>query len=606
MSPRKTTKKTAAKNATSNRARALIVGLTHVDPNQYDGWDGRSGCWGCDDDAANMRVLLEREGYAVTLLVDEKATRAAVWAGLKDAAAAAKPGDTFFFYYSGHGGRLPDQKKGRKGHDEMDGWDETLCLFDGQLRDDALNEIWVSFPKKSAIFIFSDSCHSGTNYRGLGRVNQPVDFVRDLNGDARMKASLLHISGCRDEEVSMGEENGGAFTTAVVAIWNKGRFGGTWDTFHDAVAAAVTTGQRPQGNLYGPDAEALSTRRPFAPLAASPVVSSSRSARRSAPQAMEDSEALALPTLESVALLATAAPRDGSAASPATSTLDELGKPGSKEFVRAVQENLCRHGVYDPGAIDGVPGPFTDWALGEFKIMAQTHDEPGVGPRTAAALLDADANKYFPLSASGSDLAARTIRLMNRNGHWICRHPDCVNIIYLEGVNPDGKINDDRPNVFNDLRLLITVENGKPVVKGIWEGTTEPGRHWTENPMDARGAARIAFGQYYAWSVGIHNDSHEALRQVLPVTVHRDLNKDYKRTGDQTFTGVFYINQHWGYDLPVSNLGNSLAGCLVGRTKNGHREFMNLIKADARAEASCGYKFTTAIMDGTLLEQSPV
>ncbi|NJP21759.1 MAG: hypothetical protein HC763_25245, partial [Hydrococcus sp. CRU_1_1] len=36
----------------------------------------------------------------------------------------------------------------------------------------------------------------------------------------------------------------------------------------------------------------------------------------------------------------------------------------------------------------------------------------------------------------------------------------------------------------------------------------------------------------------------------------------------------------WGYDLPVGNIGSSSAGCLVGRTRKGHREFMSLVKSD--------------------------
>jgi hypothetical protein len=272
---RRAAKKTSArKQAAAGRghARALVVGLTHVDPTIYqdDGgrpWDGRSGCWGCAEDVAAMRGLLEREGYQVTALLDEHATHAAVLAELTAAAASARKNDTFFFYYSGHGGRIKDQPEGAPGHDELDGWDETLCLYDGQLRDDDLNETWVRFPAGSAIFIFSDACHSGTNYRGLGRpAPRPVDFVRDLNGDPRMKASLLHISGCRDEEFSVGDEDGGVFTTVVARVWDKGRFQGTWDTFHDAVSAEIATGQRPQGNLYGPAADVLASRRPFAPL----------------------------------------------------------------------------------------------------------------------------------------------------------------------------------------------------------------------------------------------------------------------------------------------------------------------------------------------------
>jgi hypothetical protein len=86
--------------------------------------------------------------------------------------------------------------------------------------------------------------------------------------------------------------------------------------------------------------------------------------------------------------------------------------------------------------------------------------------------------------------------------------------------------------------------SGRPVFQS-WEGTTEPGTFWTMNPMNAGGAARIAFGQYKSWIVGTHMkgkaSAHEALVQVTEVTVHRDLNKDFKRTNDRTDTGLFGV-----------------------------------------------------------------
>nr|WP_208246961.1 hypothetical protein [Rhizobium sp. T1473]MCA0804542.1 hypothetical protein [Rhizobium sp. T1473] len=120
--------------------------------------------------------------------------------------------------------------------------------------------------------------------------------------------------------------------------------------------------------------------------------------------------------------------------------------------------------------------------------------------------------------------------------------------------------------------------------------------------MNPKGAARIAFNQYKAWVVGTHHpnsaSAHEALVQVEPITVCRDLNKDFKRTGDELDTGLFAINQHWGYDAPKDDLGRTSAGCLVGRTKDGHRKFMQLIKADPRYLANHSYRFLTAVMPG--------
>jgi len=276
----------AAPTSTSNRpATALLVGLTHVDPNAYEPdefgrpWDGRSGCWGCDDDVASMRTLLEREGYIVNTLVDGKATKSAVKSALSAAAKEASTGSTFLFYYSGHGGQLDDD-----GEDETDGLDETLCLFDGELRDDVLNQVWTTFPKGSAIYMIADCCRSGTNFRVLGRASQPVtvDFARDLLGDKDMKAALLHLSGCRDDQDSAGFQDGGLFTKTLVNIWSKGRYTGTWDTFHDAISAELPVNQRPQGNLYGPAAaaESLATLRPFQAIADAAVESQGKRGAR--------------------------------------------------------------------------------------------------------------------------------------------------------------------------------------------------------------------------------------------------------------------------------------------------------------------------------------
>jgi hypothetical protein len=80
-----------------------------------------------------------------------------------------------------------------------------------------------------------------------------------------------------------------------------------------------------------------------------------------------------------------------------------------------------------------------------------------------------------------------------------------------------------------------------------------------------------------------------------------DLNEDFERTGDATFVGLFGVNQHWGFDLPKADIRSASAGCLVGRTKKGHRDFMALLKADPRYEASHGYRFMTAVIPAAAL-----
>jgi lysozyme family protein len=163
-------------------------------------------------------------------------------------------------------------------------------------------------------------------------------------------------------------------------------------------------------------------------------------------------------------------------------------------------------------------------------------------------------------------------------------------------MNPDGTPNDNEENKWNDLRLLIRFEGGEPRIIGKWAATTEPGRYYIEHPLNPGGAARVEFGQYKAWQVGIHRGDHEALIQTGgPVTVCRDTNRDGFRTvGDIRQTGDFGINQHWGYDLP--EVDKASAGCLVGQSKLGHREFMALVKTDPRFQADRKFVFVSAIL----------
>ncbi|HAX87226.1 MAG TPA: hypothetical protein DCY91_13430 [Cyanobacteria bacterium UBA11370] len=85
------------------------------------------------------------------------------------------------------------------------------------------------------------------------------------------------------------------------------------------------------------------------------------------------------------------------------------------------------------------------------------------------------------------------------------------------------------------------------------------------------------------------------------IKVFRDKNQDYKRTGDFIYEGKdFYIDQHWGGNAPNYNdIELWSAGCLVGRTKAGHEEFMKIIKQDPRYIKNKRYSFSSIVIDGT-------
>lgn len=147
------------------------------------------------------------------------------------------------------------------------------------------------------------------------------------------------------------------------------------------------------------------------------------------------------------------------------------------------------------------------------------------------------------------------------------------NIIYIEGIDINGRLNDDSFNQFNDVRCIFD----RTKCLDCWQSTCEPGAWYTDRPMNPNGAFRIAFGYHKdAWEIGVHGNSepHEALIQIAPIEGYRDYNRDGLRTGDYIDKGLFGINQHWGYDMPPDDIGLASAGCLVGRSRYGHKEFM--------------------------------
>lgn len=271
------------------------------------------------------------------------------------------------------------------------------------------------------------------------------------------------------------------------------------------------------------------------------------------------------------------------------------------ELAKAIQWRLTELGYLDPPA-DGKFGPVSSWALSEFCDLNGATLSGGFTKTVAQRLISPTVQ--LPQIVEGGNWFDKVIRYMQLKRYFICRHPDCKNIIYLEGVNTDGSLNDDAPNRFNDLRVVFSIDKSgrADFAASLWDGTTEPGRYWTLMPMNRKGAARVAFNQYKAWAVGVHHagspQAHEALVQVEPISVYRDLNKDFKRPGDELDTGLFGINQHWGYDASSDDLGRTSAGCLVGRTREGHRKFMEIAKSDPRYGVNRGYRFITAVMPG--------
>jgi hypothetical protein len=286
---------------------------------------------------------------------------------------------------------------------------------------------------------------------------------------------------------------------------------------------------------------------------------------------------------------------------------------GDSELTSDIQKTLIWVGLLEstPSGADGKLGPITSAALENFQRLTNCPNIGTFDNVTAKALIETSPDKLpKPAIRAGTDLAGRVIKYMIDSGYTISRNPNTFNIIYLEGVDLDGHENDDEPNVFNDLRMVIQIDAmGVPKIMGKWEATTEPGTFYTENRMDSKklGAARIKFGQHKAWQVGVHKQQDPALVQADDVPVYRDGNEDYARTDDFLDVGMFGIDQHHANNANRTDIGRWSAGCLVGRTESGHEEFMDIIMQDQRFQANNNYLFETTIIPGDdLNEKFPI
>ena len=136
--------------------------------------------------------------------------------------------------------------------------------------------------------------------------------------------------------------------------------------------------------------------------------------------------------------------------------------------------------------------------------------------------------------------------------------------------------------------------------KGLYVGTTEPGRYYTvQKVLNNKGAARLELGQQRCWQIGLHNNQYEALVQKdVPVNVRRDGNKDFSRKEDELDRGDFGINIHHGGDSPVNDIGLYSAGCQVIRSTTDFAEFMRIVKSDPRWQANSDYIFKYTLLWG--------
>jgi hypothetical protein len=276
-------------------AISINIGLNHVDADAYGGWDGQLAA--CVNDAKCMQQIADNLGYSSTLLLDEEATADRVICEIGRAANELDENGILLLTYSGHGGQMPDADG-----DEDDNKDETWVLYDRQLVDDELYNLWNQFSAGARIVVLSDSCHSGTvtrdreyqalavspglahhyrtkagparframpmqtaaaDYQRRRRFYDAQQFAAGARKRADMGASVLLISGCQDNQLSSDGDVNGLFTAKLLEVWGNGDFEGSYVAFHQAIVERMPATQTPNYYIVGTSNPDLEAQKPF-------------------------------------------------------------------------------------------------------------------------------------------------------------------------------------------------------------------------------------------------------------------------------------------------------------------------------------------------------
>ena len=138
------------------------------------------------------------------------------------------------------------------------------------------------------IVVLSDSCHSGTVLRanpafvsGGPRVRAMPTIValrvqkahaklyKKIQSEhpaaekAKVKASVLLVSGCMDNQTSQDGARNGLFTGTLRKVWHGGKFKGGYRKLRDAIVSKMPADQTPNYYFVGAANPKFEAQSPF-------------------------------------------------------------------------------------------------------------------------------------------------------------------------------------------------------------------------------------------------------------------------------------------------------------------------------------------------------
>lgn len=180
-----------------------------------------------DDDARQIRAALAAAGTvdpASVVLTNAGATRAAMRAALDRVAQQAGPNDLVVFFYSGHG----VQREVPPSPAELDGMQERIVLYDGQVSDFELQQMLQ--PMRGKLLVILDACFAGGFNNVINRPGEMAIFS--------------------SEEDLTSEVAGPHHAGGYISYWAAQGLGGAADANSDGVITAGELAQYVRAHFY--------------------------------------------------------------------------------------------------------------------------------------------------------------------------------------------------------------------------------------------------------------------------------------------------------------------------------------------------------------------
>lgn len=193
------------------------------------------------------------------------------------------------------------------------------------------------------------------------------------------------------------------------------------------------------------------------------------------------------------------------------------------------------------------------------------------------------------------------LALFARKRYLFFNKPHKLNIV---GVRSNNSVSD---NFDDELHVLYRDRIDGPINHLVFPCTTDPGKHWLLNPLNARGCAIMVPNQYRdVYEIGLHKGEYPALVQRAPIQFVRDNNRDNKldfslyRDFDKRrlnlINDVIGANIHRASQFKKAlNVGMYSAACQVIQDETNHQTLMVL--ANNQVATGGGKRFTYTLTE---------